>query len=137
MAPLISDTVQWRQKSGSYRLLRVNKSGAISWKDVVVTQDVIFHRILVGNDETLQEKKSEMVSIWGFRVPALTLRLRWVCFHREGLFLPFLMCLNSYNFWTGHDNRPKFTWIDKEIPLDFKNSIKFEAILSRSQVMAH
>ena len=118
------------------RILRVNKSGAISWKDVVVTQDVIFHRILVGNDEKTR-KKVEMVSIWGFRVPAVTLRLRCVFFQPKGLFLPFLMCLNSYNFWTGHDNRPKFTWIDKEIPLDFKNSIKFEAILSRSQVMAH
>ena len=51
------------------RIIRVNKSGAISWKDVVVTQDVIFHRILVGNDEKTR-KKVEMVSIWGFRVPA-------------------------------------------------------------------
>ena len=36
--------------------LRVNKSGAISSNDVVVTQDVIFHSILDEIDEKTRKK---------------------------------------------------------------------------------
>ena len=72
------------------RILRVNKSGAISWKDVVVTQDVIFHRILVGNWRENKKKSRNGIDL-GLSCTGLTLRDITTCVfgHRKDFSYPF------------------------------------------------